>query len=81
MITMMKIMLKIKIKKIFEKIESMWMIILNNSNYNNNKWNTYNRQNTYSGREKKQTKNNTYLLHPNYEKTSLSNMRRKDDAR
>ena len=31
--------------------------------------------------KKKQTKNDTYLLHPNYEKTSLSNMQCKDDAR
>ena len=38
MITMMKIMLKIKIIKNIKKekkLESMWMIILNN--YNNNK--------------------------------------------
>ena len=28
------------------------MIILNNNNYNNNKQNTYNRQNSYRGREK-----------------------------
>ena len=29
---------------------------------------------TYRGRKKN---NNTYLLHPNYEKTTLSNMQRK----
>ena len=37
--TIMKIMLKIKtIKNIYKekKIEFMWMIILNNNNYNNN---------------------------------------------
>ena len=28
------------------------MIILKNNNYNNNKQNTYNRQNTYKGRKK-----------------------------
>ena len=50
------------------------MIILKNNNYNYNKQNTYNRQNTYRGRKKD---NNTYLLHPNYEKTTLSNMQRK----
>ena len=31
---------------------------------------------TLTGEEKK-TNNNTYLLHPNYEKTSLSNVQRK----
>ena len=31
---------------------------------------------TLTGEEKK-TNNNTYLLHPNYEKTTLSNMQRK----
>ena len=41
--------------------------------YNENQENTYNRQNTYSGRQKK----TTYLLHPNYEKTTLPNMQRK----
>ena len=49
------------------------MMILEN-NYNSNKQNTYNRRNTYRGRK---TNNNTYLLHPNYEKTTLSNMQRK----
>ena len=49
------------------------MMILKN-NYNNNKQNTYNRRNTYRGRKKN---NNTYLLHPNYEKNTLSNMQRK----
>ena len=43
------------------------MTILKNNNYNNNKQNTYNRQNPY--REKN---NNTYLLHPNYEKTTYA---------
>ena len=47
------------------------MMILKNNNYNNNKQNPYNRQNTYRGRKKK---SNTYLLHPNYEKTTLPNM-------
>ena len=47
------------------------MMILKN-NYNNNKQNTYNTRNTYRGRKKKDS--NTYLLHPNYEKTTLSNM-------
>ena len=47
------------------------MVIFKNNNYNNNKQNTYNRRNTYRGRKKN---NNTYLLHPNYEKTTLSNM-------
>ena len=49
------------------------MMILKN-NYNNNKQSTYNRRNTYRGRIKN---SNTYLLHPNYEKTTLSNMQRK----
>ena len=49
------------------------MMILKN-NYNNNKQNTYNTRNTYRGRKKN---NNTYLLDPNYEKTTLSNMQRK----
>ena len=31
---------------------------------------------TLTGEEKK-SNNNTYLLHPNYEKTALSNMQRK----
>ena len=39
-----------------------------------NKTLIYNRQNTYRGREKKKT----YLLHPNYEKTTLSNMQHKN---
>ena len=39
------------------------MIILNNNIYN---------QNSYRGNT-----NNTYLLHPNYEETTLSNMQRK----
>ena len=70
MITMMKVMLKkdnIKNTKKYKKIkkkESMRMIILKNNNYNNNKQNTYNRQNTYRGRKKN---DNTNLLHPNYE--------------
>ena len=29
----------------------------------------------------KQTNNNTFLLHPNYEKTTLSNMQRKNHVR
>ena len=77
MITMMKIMLEIKIIKNIKKtkqIRSMWMIVLNNNNYNNNKWNTYNRKNTYRGNKKNK---NTYLLHLNYEKTTLSNIQRK----
>ena len=40
------------------------MIILNNNKYNQN-----------SQREKRN--NNTYLLHPNYEETTLYNMQRK----
>ena len=54
MIMMMKIMLKIKIKNINKilKIESIWMIILKNNNYNTNKLNTYKKQNTYRGKSK-----------------------------
>ena len=55
----------------------MCMMILK-YNYNNNKQITCNRRNTYRGRIKnKQTNNDTYLLHLNYEKTTLSNMQRK----
>ena len=50
------------------------MMILKNNNYNNNTQNTYNRRNTYRGRK---SNNNTYLLHPNYENTTLFNMQRK----
>ena len=37
---------------------------------------------TLTGEEKKKNKQSyyTYSLHPNYEKTTLSNMQRKDDA-
>ena len=67
------------------------MIIFDNNNYNNKKWKKCNnRQITYRGREdKKENKtntktknknNNTSLLHPNYEKTILSNMHRKHDV-
>ena len=74
MITMMKIMRKIK-------IITIKTLLKENNNNNKKKTNTittnktliYNRQNTYRGREKKKT----YLLHPNYEKTTLSNMQRK----
>ena len=67
------------------------MVIANNNNFINNKLNSHNRQNTWLlGKEKKtkqnktkknktkqQNNNNTYSLHPNYEKTTLSNMQRK----
>ena len=49
------------------------MMILKNNNYNNNTQNTYNTY-TLTGEEKK---NNTYLLHPNYAKTTLPNMQHK----
>ena len=65
MITIMKIMCKIKI--IIIKIKRK------KKTKTTNKTLIYNRQNTYRGREKKKT----YLLHPNYEKTTLSNMQRK----
>ena len=52
------------------------MIILTINNHNNNKYNTYNKQNTYKGK----TNNNTYLLYPNYEETTWSNMRHKHHA-
>ena len=50
------------------------MMIFKNNNYNNNKQNTYNRRKIYRGRK---NNNNTYLLHPSYEKTALSNIQRK----
>ena len=73
---MMKMMRKIKI------IIIITIKFLKQKNKNKKKTNTittnktliYNRQNTYRGREKKKT----YLLHPNYEKTTLSNMQHKN---
>ena len=40
------------------------MIVINNNKYN---------QNSY----RRKTNNNSYLLHPNYEETTLSNIQRK----
>ena len=57
------------------------MIILNNNNYNNNNKTVITHKTLTGDGEKnktnKQTNNNTYLLQPNYEKTTLSNMQRK----
>ena len=75
---MMKTMGKIKIIIIIKTLlkEKQKSKKKNNKQTNTittNKTLIYNRQNTYRGREKKKT----YLLHPNYEKTTLSNMQRK----
>ena len=66
MITMMKIMYKIKIiiKKIIKKNKQTNTIRANK---------TLITDKTLTGEERK----NTYLLHPNYEKTTLSNMQHK----
>ena len=66
MITIMKIMRKIKI--IIIKIKRK------KKTKTTNKTLIYNRQNTYEGREreKKLKKKITYLLHPNYKKTICS---------
>ena len=66
MITMMKIMYKIKIiiKKIIKKNKQTNTITANK---------TLITDKTLTGEERKKT----YLLHPNYEKTTLSNMQRK----
>ena len=76
MITMMKIMCKTKIIIIIKTLLKEKQKQKTNKQTNTittNKTLIYNRQNTYRGREKKKT----YLLHPNYEKTTLSNMQHK----
>ena len=65
MLTMMKIMLKIKIKKLFKKKQKTNAMTTNK---------TLITDKTLTGEERKK---GTYLLHPNYEKTTLSNMQRK----
>ena len=52
------------------------MIILNINNYNNNKQ-KQKREKQGKRKTNKHTNNNTYLLHLDYEKTTLSNMQRK----
>ena len=42
-----------------------------------NKTLIYKRQSTYRERERERERENTYLLLPNYKKTTLSNMQRK----
>ena len=66
---MMKVMRKIKIIIIIIKTEKKTNTTTSNETL------IYNRQNTYRGRERE--KKNTYLLHPNYEKTTLSNTQHK----
>ena len=86
MIRMMKIMLKIKIKKkyiyILKKRKKMiewlnepyeWSPLTITTTLRTNK--TPITDKTLRGEESE--KKNTYLLHPNYEKTTLSNMQRK----
>ena len=43
-----------KYLKTYKKIESMWMITLSSNNYNNNKQNTYKKQNMYRRKKNKQ---------------------------
>ena len=74
MITMIKIMRKIKIIIIRRKLLKEKKSKKKTNTITTNKTLIYNRQNTYRGREKKKT----YLLHPNYEKTTLSNMQHKN---
>ena len=68
---MMKIMQKIKI--IIIKINIKKNAITTNEIL------IYNRQNTNRGRQRERKKK-TYLLPPNYEKTTLSNMQHKHHA-
>ena len=61
------IIFKIKIIENNQEIVFKLMIILNNNNHNSNKYNTYNKPNTY----KEKNSNNTYLLRPNYEESII----------
>ena len=68
----MKIMLKIKTIKILKKKSPCeWLLLTITVTITTNK--TLRTDKTATGEEKK----NTYLLHPNYEKTILSNMQHK----
>ena len=66
LITMIKIMLKIKITQKKIRKEFMRMTILSNSYHDNNKYNTYYKQNTYQGKK--------HLLYPNNKENVLSNI-------
>ena len=80
MITMMKIMPKIKILKNIEKKQSPYELSFLTTTIAITINKTLITDKTLTGEEKKTTakiNNNTCLLHPNYEKTTLSNMQRK----
>ena len=49
------------------------MIIINNNNHKDKKYNNYNKKTP----TRKKKNSDTYLLHPNYEENTLSNMQRK----
>ena len=79
----MKIMCKIKkiiIVKTLLKEKHKQKTNKQTNTITTNKTLIYNRENTYKWREGETEKKITYLLHPNYKKTSLSNMQRKHDV-
>ena len=70
MIAMMKIMLKMKIKNIFKNLKnSEWSFLTITITITNK---TLITNQTFTGKEK-ETNKQQYLLHPHYEKTTLSN--------